>query len=61
MASKFEVGFSSLKELMSYLLGAGVLVYGVGFAEPDRQLVVVAAGLSMLGLPIVGGLFEGKK
>lgn len=51
-------GFNSVRELLSYILGTGILIYGVVEAPPDRQLIVVGAGLSLLGLPIVGGLFE---
>lgn len=58
---RIESGFTSVRELLSYLLGAGVLLYGVVEASPDRQLVVVGAGLALLGAPIVGGIFEGKK
>ena len=59
--SKLNSGFSSLRELLSYLLGAGVLLYGVVEASPDKQLVVVGAGLALLGAPIVGNLFEKKE
>jgi hypothetical protein len=38
-----------------------VLIYGVVEASPDRQLVVVGAGLALLGAPIVGGIFERKE
>lgn len=53
-------GFSSVRELLSYILGTGILIYGVLEAPPDRQLIVVGAGLSLLGLPIVGGIFDKK-
>lgn len=53
-------GFTSLREVISYLIGTGVLVYGVVEAPSDRQLVVVGAGLALLGAPIVGGIFEKK-
>lgn len=58
--SRLTSGFTSLREVLSYLLGAGVLLYGVLEAPPDRQLIVVGAGLSLLGLPVVGTIFEKK-
>ena len=57
--SRMSSGFTSVRELLSYILGAGVLIYGVVEAAPDRQLVVVGAGLALLGAPIVGGMFGG--
>ena len=53
-------GFASLREVVSYLIGTGVLVYGVVMAEQDRQLVIIGAGLALLGSPMVGGLFDRK-
>lgn len=58
--SKLALGFTSIRELLSYLLGTGILIYGVVEAPPDRQLIVVGAGLSLLGLPIVGSIFDKK-
>lgn len=58
--SRFASGFSNFREVLSYLLGTGVLLYGVVIAPPDRQLVVVGAGLALLGAPIVGTIFERK-
>lgn len=60
MSQRLQSGFTSLRELLSYLLGTGVLIYGVVEAPADRQLVVVGAGLALLGAPIVGGIFEKK-
>lgn len=60
MSGKFASGFSTLRELGSYLLGAGTLIYGVVGAPADKALVVVGAGLALLGAPIVGGMFEKK-
>lgn len=60
MARLLPSGFTSVREVFSYLLGTGVLLYGVVEAAPDRQLVVVGAGLALLGAPIVGGIFEKK-
>lgn len=57
---KIESGFTSVREIVSYFLGAGVLIYGVVEASPDRQLIVVGAGLALLGAPVVGGIFEKK-
>lgn len=57
---KLPLGFQSIREAMSYMLGAATLGYGVLEAPADKALVVVGAGLGLLGLPIVGGLFEKK-
>lgn len=59
--SKIALGFTTVRELISYGLGAATLGYGVLEAEPDKALVVVGAGLGLLGLPIVGGFFEKKE
>lgn len=60
MSTKLALGFTTVRELSSYLLGAGALIYGVVGAPADKALVVVGAGLALLGAPIVGGLFEKK-
>lgn len=56
--SGLKSGFDSLKELGQYLLGAGVLIYGVTTASADKALIVVGAGLALLGAPIVGSIFD---
>lgn len=53
-------GFTSIRELVSYALGAGALVYGLEFSAPDRAYLAVGAGLALLGAPIVGTFFEKK-
>ena len=58
--SKLQSGFTSIRELLSYLLGAGTLIYGITTASSDKALVVVGAGLGLLGAPIVGGIFDKK-
>lgn len=58
--SSFSSGFATLREVLSYVLGAAVLIYGVTFAEPDRAYLVVGAGLALLGSPIVGSIFDRK-
>lgn len=60
MTRRLSSGFTSVREMISYAIGAGVLLYGVLEAAADRQLVVVGAGLALLGAPIVGGIFEKK-
>lgn len=58
--SRMSLGFTSLREVTSYILGAGTLIYGVLGAPTDKALIVVGAGLALLGAPIVGGKFEKK-
>lgn len=53
-------GFGSVKEILSYVLGAGALLYGFEFAAPDRALLAVGAGMALLGAPVVGSIFEKK-
>ena len=60
MSNRLPLGFSTVRETISYLLGAATLAYGVLEAPADKALVVVGAGLGLLGLPIVGGFFEKK-
>jgi hypothetical protein len=58
--SRLSSGFTSIRELISYALGAGALVYGLEFSAPDRAYLAVGAGLALLGAPIVGNIFEKK-
>lgn len=58
---KLQSGFSSLREIISYVLGAGTLLYGITAAASDRALIVVGAGLGLLGAPIVGSIFDKKE
>lgn len=56
--SRIKSGFATLREMLSYGLGAGVLIYGIEFSAPDRAYLAVGAGLALLGAPIVGNVFE---
>lgn len=58
--SRLTSGFTSIRELISYALGAGALIYGLEFGAPDRAYLAVGAGLALLGAPIVGNIFEKK-
>ncbi len=53
-------GFASLREMVSYALGSSILLYGVLVAPSDKALIVVGAGLALVGAPIVGTIFEKK-
>jgi hypothetical protein len=57
---RLKSGFTSVRELLSYAIGTGVLLYGVLGAASDKALVVVGAGLALLGAPIVGSVFDKK-
>lgn len=59
--ARLQTGFASLREMLSYALGAGVLIYGIEFSAPDRAYLAVGAGLALLGAPIVGNVFESIK
>lgn len=58
--AKIKSGFANVREILSYILGAGVLLYGVVGASSDKAIIVVGAGLALLGAPIVGTIFEKK-
>ena len=58
--SRMASGFANLREILSYVLGAGVLVYGVTEAPTDKAYIVVGAGLALLGAPMVGTIFDKK-
>jgi hypothetical protein len=60
MSGRLRSGFTTVREIFSYALGTGVLVYGVAYASADRALIVVGAGLALLGAPIVGDVFDRK-
>jgi hypothetical protein len=58
--SRLPLGFTSVKELITYSLGAVTLWYGVTQAPSDKALMVVGAAFGLLGLPVIGGFFEKK-
>lgn len=60
MSKKLPLGFTTVKEALSYMLGAVTLGYGVIEAPADKALVVVGAGLGLLGAPMVGDYFAKK-
>jgi hypothetical protein len=59
--SRLPLGFASVKETLTYAFGVATLWYGVVQAAPDKALIVVGAGLGLLGLPVLGGLFDKKE
>lgn len=58
--TRFTSGFTSVREAISYALGAGALIYGLEFSAPDRAYLAVGAGLALLGAPIIGNFVEKK-
>ena len=58
--SRLPSGFSSIREISSYILGAGALIYGITAAASDKAYFAVGAGLALIGSPIVGSIFEKK-
>lgn len=58
--ANIPLGFTSVREITSYVVGLATLYYGVVEAAADRQLVIIGAGLGLLGLPVVGSFFEKK-
>jgi hypothetical protein len=59
--AKLDLGFSSIRELTSYVAGLATLYYGVVEAGADRQFIIITAGFALLGLPVVGSIFEKKE
>lgn len=57
---RFDSGFGSVREMLSYAIGGFALYYGIVEAQPGSQLIVVGAGLTLMGLPVIGSIF-GKK
>lgn len=60
MSTRLQLGFSSVKEIITYVLGALTFGYGALEAPTDKAWLVCGGGLAMLGLPLAGNLFDKK-
>lgn len=53
-------GFTSLRDLLSFLSGVGIITHEVWFA--DRvEVAILTVGVALAGLPVVFGADERKK
>lgn len=46
-------GFATLRDLVLFTLGAGVLLYAVVLRDPPTDPVAVMVGVTLCGLPMV--------
>jgi hypothetical protein len=60
VSKRLPSGFASIREALSYALGAGALIFGITVADPDKAYFAVGAGLALIGSPIVGSIFDKK-
>lgn len=55
---KMPTGFTTIRDAVSFLLGAGILVYSIMLTPPPPETLSVGVGLALIGLPatsLMGG------
>jgi hypothetical protein len=57
--SRFQTGFSTLRDVLSFFVGVGITVHEV-FLSDSVELYALTAGVALMGLPLVFGADEKK-
>lgn len=50
--ARVQSGFTTLRDFVSFGLGAFILIYTVVMREPPADLVAVGAGVTLAGFPV---------
>jgi hypothetical protein len=54
-------GFTSLRDLLSFLSGVAIIAHEVWFASGHPQVAILTVGVALAGLPVVFGADEKRK
>lgn len=57
--ARVNSGFTTLRDFVSFGLGAFILVYTVVMREPPADLVAVGAGVTLAGFPVASLFVSG--
>lgn len=53
-------GFATWRDLLSFGLGAGVLIYAIAVRHPPPDPLSIGVGVALVGLPPVAAFAGGK-
>lgn len=54
-------GFTSLRDLLSFISGVGIIAHEVWWAGGHPQVAILTVGVALAGLPVVFGADEKRK
>jgi hypothetical protein len=61
--AKMPSGFTTVRDAVSFTIGAGILLYAIVIQPPPPETVSVGVGLALVGLPatsLMGGNRAGR-
>lgn len=54
-------GFATLRDLLSFALGAAILVYSIVVEPPPPEALTIGVGVALVGVPPVAALASRSK